>query len=254
MIPHHIVTGDGPPLVLANSLGANLHMWDGQAEELARHFTLIRFDMRGHGASRRAARTVRHRRPRARRHRPARPPRHRVRARGRHLHRRDDRRCGCAINAPERVDRLVLICTSAKLGPPQKWRDRAPPCVRRARRRAEAVASAVADQPGSPTRPPIAPGAGAAMIAGDTARRATRRAARVIEHMDLLDRAAVDHRADARDRRRAGSGDAARARPRRSPRGIPGARLEILDPAPRTWPTSSAATTSTRLILEHLEA
>ena len=51
MIPYHFVTGVGKPLVLANSLGSNLDMWDGQAEELARHFTLIRFDARGHGES-----------------------------------------------------------------------------------------------------------------------------------------------------------------------------------------------------------
>jgi 3-oxoadipate enol-lactonase len=30
-----------------------------------------------------------------------------------------------ATHAPERVDRVVLCCTSAKLGPPSMWRDRA---------------------------------------------------------------------------------------------------------------------------------
>jgi 3-oxoadipate enol-lactonase len=30
-----------------------------------------------------------------------------------------------AINAPERIDRLVLCCTSAKLGPPSMWAERA---------------------------------------------------------------------------------------------------------------------------------
>jgi 3-oxoadipate enol-lactonase len=30
-----------------------------------------------------------------------------------------------AINAPERVDRLALLCTSAKLGPPENWAERA---------------------------------------------------------------------------------------------------------------------------------
>ena len=29
------------------------------------------------------------------------------------------------INAPERVDRLVLLCTSPQLGPPEMWADRA---------------------------------------------------------------------------------------------------------------------------------
>jgi pimeloyl-ACP methyl ester carboxylesterase len=30
-----------------------------------------------------------------------------------------------AINAPARIDRLVLCCTSARLGPPEMWADRA---------------------------------------------------------------------------------------------------------------------------------
>src|ERR1700682_5667578 len=40
-----------PVLMLSNSLGTNLHMWDDQAGELARHFRLIRYDRRGHGKS-----------------------------------------------------------------------------------------------------------------------------------------------------------------------------------------------------------
>ena len=38
-------------LMLSNSLGTNLHMWDDQAPELAKHFRLIRYDRRGHGQS-----------------------------------------------------------------------------------------------------------------------------------------------------------------------------------------------------------
>jgi pimeloyl-ACP methyl ester carboxylesterase len=30
-----------------------------------------------------------------------------------------------ASNAPERVDRMVLVCTSARLGPPELWQSRA---------------------------------------------------------------------------------------------------------------------------------
>jgi 3-oxoadipate enol-lactonase len=37
--------------MLSNSLGTNLHMWDDQAGELARHFRLVRYDSRGHGKS-----------------------------------------------------------------------------------------------------------------------------------------------------------------------------------------------------------
>jgi len=40
-----------PALMLSNSLGTNLHMWDDQAGELAKHFRLVRYDRRGHGRS-----------------------------------------------------------------------------------------------------------------------------------------------------------------------------------------------------------
>ena len=40
-----------PALMLSNSLGTDLHMWDDQAAEFARHFRLIRYDRRGHGKS-----------------------------------------------------------------------------------------------------------------------------------------------------------------------------------------------------------
>jgi 3-oxoadipate enol-lactonase len=43
---------DGAPvLMLSNSLGTDLHMWDDQADEFAKHFRLIRYDRRGHGQS-----------------------------------------------------------------------------------------------------------------------------------------------------------------------------------------------------------
>lgn len=38
-----------PPLVLLHSLGTNSHIWDAQAEVLARSFRVIRPDLRGHG-------------------------------------------------------------------------------------------------------------------------------------------------------------------------------------------------------------
>ena len=40
-----------PVLMLSNSLGTNLHMWDEQAGLLMRHFRLVRYDRRGHGKS-----------------------------------------------------------------------------------------------------------------------------------------------------------------------------------------------------------
>ena len=43
---------DAPVLILSNSNGTTLHMWDRQIAELAGHFRVIRYDTRGHGASR----------------------------------------------------------------------------------------------------------------------------------------------------------------------------------------------------------
>ncbi|MBU2408689.1 MAG: 3-oxoadipate enol-lactonase [Gammaproteobacteria bacterium] len=40
-----------PVLVLGNSLGTDLFMWDRQVEPLTQRFRLLRFDVRGHGAS-----------------------------------------------------------------------------------------------------------------------------------------------------------------------------------------------------------
>ena len=40
-----------PALMLSNSLGTDLHMWDDQASEFAKHFRLVRYDRRGHGKS-----------------------------------------------------------------------------------------------------------------------------------------------------------------------------------------------------------
>ena len=46
---------DGPPgarvLMLSNSLGTTMDMWDGQLAPFTRHFRLVRYDRRGHGKS-----------------------------------------------------------------------------------------------------------------------------------------------------------------------------------------------------------
>ncbi len=60
----HFITGDGvrlayrvdgaadkPVLVLSNSIATDLGMWDRQVPELAEHFHVVRYDMRGHGES-----------------------------------------------------------------------------------------------------------------------------------------------------------------------------------------------------------
>ena len=43
--------GAAPVLVLSNSLGTDLGMWEPQIEAFARHFRVLRYDSRGHGAS-----------------------------------------------------------------------------------------------------------------------------------------------------------------------------------------------------------
>jgi 3-oxoadipate enol-lactonase len=126
MIPFHTVTGpeDAPVLVLSNSLGATLKMWDPQAQALAEHFRLVRYDTRGHGSS-------------------ATPPGPYslddagndlielldhldvARAHVAGLSLGGMTAMWLAINAPERVDRLVLLCTSPRMGPAQTWADRA---------------------------------------------------------------------------------------------------------------------------------
>ena len=40
-----------PVLMLSNSLGTNLHMWDAQVGPFTQHFRLVRYDRRGHGRS-----------------------------------------------------------------------------------------------------------------------------------------------------------------------------------------------------------
>jgi 3-oxoadipate enol-lactonase len=42
---------NAPVLMLCNSLGTNLHMWDEQAKTWGQHFRLVRYDRRGHGKS-----------------------------------------------------------------------------------------------------------------------------------------------------------------------------------------------------------
>jgi 3-oxoadipate enol-lactonase len=40
-----------PVVMLSNSLGTTLRMWDGQVAEFARHLRVLRYDSRGHGGS-----------------------------------------------------------------------------------------------------------------------------------------------------------------------------------------------------------
>ncbi len=140
---HHEVSGAAPgalPLVLGNSLGTTLAMWDPQLAELTQRAAVVRFDYRGHGGS------------------PVPPGPYTIDELGGDLLALLDRLeieqasyCGVslggmlgmwlAINAPERVDRLVLISTAAHLPPAEGWYTRA--ATVRAAGSAGAVAEAV---------------------------------------------------------------------------------------------------------------
>ncbi len=123
---HHMVEGpdDAPVLVMSNSLGTTLGMWDSQASVLGRRFRLLRYDHRGHGGS------------------PVPPAPYTIDDLGGDLLALLDNLeiervsfCGLSIGGmvgmwlasevPERIERLALCCTSARLGPPGRWADRA---------------------------------------------------------------------------------------------------------------------------------
>ncbi|MFI6784531.1 3-oxoadipate enol-lactonase [Micromonospora sp. NPDC050276] len=122
------LTVDGPAaapvLLLGSSLGTAAAMWQPQVPALADRFRVIRYDHLGHGRS-------------------AVPPGpYTLDLLGRELLRTLDELdvpwvhyaglslggmvgMWLAAHAPERVRRLALLCTSAALGPPAQWRERA---------------------------------------------------------------------------------------------------------------------------------
>lgn len=123
---HHVVEGpeDGPLVVLAESLGSDLRMWDAQASALVGvGYRVVLYDHRGHGRS-----PV-----------PAGP--YTMDELGADALALLDRIGAARVHwvglslggmvgmwlaeqAPERLNRLVLCCTSAKLGPREMWDDR----------------------------------------------------------------------------------------------------------------------------------
>ncbi len=114
---------DAPVLVLSNSLGTQLEMWDSQVPDFARRFRLLRYDTRGHGESSVTAGP------------------YRVEQLGRdvlaladaHAIERFDF-CGLSmggmigmwlgVHAPRRVRTLVLANTGAKIGRTELWNAR----------------------------------------------------------------------------------------------------------------------------------
>jgi 3-oxoadipate enol-lactonase len=116
-------SSDAPVLVLSNSLGTDLHMWDEQVAAFAEHYQVLRYDTRGHGRSLVTEGD------------------YSIEQNGRdvlalldalNIDRVDF--CGLsmggligqwlAINAPERLRRVVLCNTAAKIGTPEVWNPR----------------------------------------------------------------------------------------------------------------------------------
>jgi 3-oxoadipate enol-lactonase len=143
---HAVVTGSGPAVVLSNSLGSTHRMWDAQIAELEQHFTVVRYDTRGHGGS------------------PVPDGPYTIddladdvvalldrlgieRAHIVGLSLGGMTAMRLAARNPERVDRMVLLCTGAQLPPAQGWTDRA--ATVRAQG-SNAVAEAVVDRWFSP--------------------------------------------------------------------------------------------------------
>jgi 3-oxoadipate enol-lactonase len=123
---HHTFAGpqDAGVVVLSNSLGTTLAMWEPQAAALARDHRVLRYDLRGHGRS------------------PVPEAPYSIADLGSDLLALLDRNgiaraslfgvslggmvsMWVAAHAPERVDRLILCSTSAVMGPPESWTERA---------------------------------------------------------------------------------------------------------------------------------
>ena len=111
---HYSLEGDGPPLLLGSSLGTTLAMWEPQVQGLTDAHRLIRFDARGHGQS------------------PIPPGPYSIADLGGDVLALMDRLeleraayCGIsiggmvgqwlAVHAPDRIERLVVICSSPRI-------------------------------------------------------------------------------------------------------------------------------------------
>ena len=122
---HYDIDGpdNAPVLVLSNSLGTTLAMWLPQMPALTEHFRVLRYDTRGHGQS------------------DVTPGPYSIAQLGRDvvslldgLHIPAAHFCGLSmggmtgiwlgINAPGRIQKLVLCNTSAAIGVPEVWNSR----------------------------------------------------------------------------------------------------------------------------------
>jgi len=122
---HHVLEGreDAPVIVLAHALGTDLRLWNFQVPALREYFRVLRFDFRGHGASE------------------VPPGPYGMDDLGGDVLALVERLgierfhfCGCSLggqvglwlglNAPDRLERLVLANTAARLGSEDYWNAR----------------------------------------------------------------------------------------------------------------------------------
>ena len=121
---HHRIDGAGPGLLLVNSLGTALDLWEPQVAPFAARFRLVRYDQRGHGGT------------------PAPLGPYTIDDLASDAIELLDRVgldrvgvCGLSIggavatwiaaNAPERVERLVIASAGPRFATPETWVDRA---------------------------------------------------------------------------------------------------------------------------------
>ena len=123
---HYVLEGpeQAPVVVFSSSLGTTHEMWDAQAAALNDEFRVLRYDHRGHGRS------------------PAPPGPYTVdglagdvlelldhlgieRATFVGLSLGGAVGMTLALRAPERLERLALVCTARQFGPPETWAERA---------------------------------------------------------------------------------------------------------------------------------
>jgi 3-oxoadipate enol-lactonase len=229
---------------MGSSLGTSLQMWDEQLP-LADRFRLIRYDHRGHGRS------------------PAPPGPYEIAdlagdvlelglGRTHYVGLSIGAMIGMwiAAHAPERIDRLVVICTSAQLGPPSMWQERAAKVLEAGS--TEPVADAVVDRWLTPAFTAEHPDARAKLRGMLTSADPAGYAAccGAIERMDL--RADLG-RITAPTLVISGADDLATPveHQRLIAEAIPGARHEILSPAAHVAAVEQADAVN-RLIEEHL--
>jgi 3-oxoadipate enol-lactonase len=230
MTLHHRISGpqDAPVLLMGGSLGTALRIWDEQLP-LAGRLRLVSFDHRGHGGS-----PV-----------PAGPYEiadlaHDVLALMDQLGLKKASYCGLSIggmvgiwlgiHAPERIDRLILICTAAQMPPASAWQERARAVL--AAGSTEPIADAVTERWLTPAFAAAQPDVRASLRAMLTATPAAGYAAccGAIERMDLRDglgaiRAPTLVISGSEDQATPPSQQAAIAA------AVPGARYEVVGPA-----------------------